>query len=380
MSLSIVGGRALLPGEGIVPADVHASGDVISAENPGGRTIDARGLLALPGIVDLHGDAFERQVQPRPGVSFPMGLALADTEAQLLANGVTTAFHGVTLSWEPGLRGATAWTALLDALDAHRPRAACDMRVHLRWEAFNVDAIDLALDAVARGRVHLLAFNDHTPTIVQRLDDAAATAKLVERACVRPEAFRAAALAAAGRAADVEPARRRLADAARSAGLPMASHDDASPEERGAFRALGARICEFPITEATARAAVEAGDAVAMGGPNVVRGGSHLGWASAARMAEAGLCGVLVSDYFYPALLRAPFALAARGAMDLSAAWALVSANSARAAGLRDRGELVPGARADVVLVAPEPEPRVVATIAGGRVAHLSAEGFERLG
>ena len=71
----------------------------ITQPGPAARSIDARGLLVLPGIVDLHGDAFERQIQPRPGVGFPLPLALADTEAQLLANGITTAFHGITLSW-----------------------------------------------------------------------------------------------------------------------------------------------------------------------------------------------------------------------------------------------------------------------------------------
>ena len=74
-----------------------------------GPALDARGLLVLPGIVDMHGDAFERQLQPRPGVGFPADVALRDTEAQLLANGITTAFHGVTLSWEPGLRSLDAW-------------------------------------------------------------------------------------------------------------------------------------------------------------------------------------------------------------------------------------------------------------------------------
>ena len=92
------------------------------------------GPAVLPGIVDIHGDAFERQIQPRPGVGFPADVALHDTEAQLLANGITTAFHGVTLSWEPGLRSLDAWRALLDALEARR--WTCDMRVHLRWEAY----------------------------------------------------------------------------------------------------------------------------------------------------------------------------------------------------------------------------------------------------
>ena len=76
---------------------------------------------------------------------------------------------------------------------------------------------------------------------------------------------------------------------------------------RDGFRQRGARICEFPMAEEVAESAVAAGDFVAMGCPNVVRGGSHLGWASAARLAEAGLCTVLTSDYYYPAMCRAAF-------------------------------------------------------------------------
>ena len=52
---------------------------------------DAKGALALPGIVDIHGDAFERQLMPRPGVSFPVDMALDETDKQLITNGITTA-------------------------------------------------------------------------------------------------------------------------------------------------------------------------------------------------------------------------------------------------------------------------------------------------
>ena len=180
----------------------------------------------LPGIVDLHGDAFERQLQPRPGVDFPADLALRDTEAQLLANGITTAFHGVTLSWEPGLRSLTAWRALLDALDAGS--WTCDMRVHLRWEAYNLDALETALADIAAGRVHLLAFNDHTPSILKKLKDPVEGAKYSGRAGMKMEAFRTMADEIAARADAVPAALERIAAAARAAGLPMASHDDDS--------------------------------------------------------------------------------------------------------------------------------------------------------
>lgn len=394
--LRLTGGTVLLGSGGLVKTDVFVRDGLIAPTSnggsitgrsiigrsvtgrsvTGGSVFDASGLLVLPGIVDLHGDAFERQLQPRPGVDFPADLALRDTEAQLLANGITTAFHGVTLSWEPGLRSLTAWHALLAALDAGS--WTCDMRVHLRWEAYNLQALETALADIAAGRVHLLAFNDHTPSILKKLKDPVEGAKYSGRAGMKMEAFRAMADEVASRATSVPAALDRIAAAARAARLPMASHDDDSIATRDRFRAYGASICEFPIGEAVGQAANAAGDFVVMGSPNVVRGGSHLGWASAALLAEAGVCTVLTSDYYYPAMMRAAFILADRGVLDLAQAWALISENPARAGGMTDRGTIEAGKRADLVVADPVTS-RAVATIAGGRVAHVTAEGSRRL-
>lgn len=377
--LRIAGGRVLAGGD-LVEGDVDLADGRIGADGAAdARVFDARGLLVLPAIVDIHGDAFERQFQPRPGVAFPTDLALADTERQLLANGIATAFHGVTLSWEPGLRSADAWRAMLDGLAAGT--WTCDMRVHLRWEAFNLDALEMAMGDIAAGRVHLLAFNDHTPSILKKLGDATAAAKYSDRAGMKLDAFRALAERVGARAAEVPAAQARIAAAARAAGLPMASHDDDAVATREAFRAEGARICEFPMAEAVGQAARAAGDHVVMGSPNVVRGGSHLGWASAGQLAEAGICSVLSSDYFYPCLLRAPFILAGRGVLDLARAWALVSANPAEAAGLADRGRIAPGLRGDLVVVdASGPAPELVATIVQGVPSYLAPQAWARLG
>jgi alpha-D-ribose 1-methylphosphonate 5-triphosphate diphosphatase len=376
--LRIVGGQVLLPGTGLETTDLSLDEGRIAEIGAGSarQTLDARGLLVLPGIVDIHGDAFERQVQPRPGVDFAPDIALRDTEAQLLANGITTAFHGITLSWEPGLRGLEAWRALVDALGADR--FVCDMRVHLRWEAFNLAALDTALADIAAGRVHLLAFNDHTPAILRRAADPVTAAKYSDRAGMSLSDFRDLAGQIGARAEEVPAALDRIGAAARAAGLAMASHDDESIAMRDAHRARGAAICEFPVAEEVASAAREAGDWVVMGSPNVVRGRSHLGWASAARMAEAGICTILCSDYFYPAMLRAALILAGRGVLDLPRAWDLISANPADAAGLADRGRIAPGLRADLVLLDPA-DARVVATLVGGRAAYLGREGVDRL-
>ena len=376
-SISIRGGDVLLE-DGLRHTDLALRDGLIEGfGSDGDITIDATGLLVLPGIVDIHGDAFERQVQPRPGVDFPIEVALAETEAQLLANGITTAFHGVTLSWEPGLRSVQSWSRWLDALDAARPTSACDMRVHLRFEAFNLPALDTAIADIQAGRVHLLAFNDHTPGIVKKLHDPAKAAKFSDRGPMSLDEFRELAHAIAARASEVPAAQLEIAAAARAAGLPMASHDDATLADRDHFRKLGAAICEFPITKEVGQNARDAGEFVVMGAPNALRGGSHLGWASAASLAEEGICNILASDYYYPAMLGAAFVLLKRGQLSLAQAWSLISANPATAAGLTDRGRIAPGLRGDVVLV--DPAARAVATIAGGRLAWVSANGGQRI-
>jgi alpha-D-ribose 1-methylphosphonate 5-triphosphate diphosphatase len=101
----------VLVGDGLEDTGLHfdsAAGVItaIGADAPAERVIDASGLLVLPGIVDVHGDAFERQLMPRPGVGFPLDIALLESDRQAVANGITTVFHGVTWSWEGGLRGA----------------------------------------------------------------------------------------------------------------------------------------------------------------------------------------------------------------------------------------------------------------------------------
>ena len=376
----IIEGGKTLRGTELLADDLFVADGVI-AENPArdARRFDASGLLVMPGLVDIHGDAHERQFQPRPGIGFPAALAMRDSAAQLISCGITTAYLGVTLSWEPGLRSLDAWRGMKATLRDMKGSSATDLRVHLRFEADNFDALDDALADIASGDVHLLGFNDHTPSIVKKLGNLDDVAKYAGRAGMKADAFMALAQQVYARRDEVPAARTRLAEAAANADIPMLSHDDDSIERRALFRAHGARICEFPITEEVAADARAANEAVVMGAPNVVRGGSPLGWASAAPLAERGLVNVLASDYFWPAMMEAAFVMAGRGVLDLPRAWALVSANPAEACGLHDRGRLEAGLRGDVVVV-DEARRAPVAVFAEGRLAWLAAEAAGRMG
>ena len=352
----------------------------VGAARGGAETVlEAAGMLVLPGIVDLHGDAFERQIMPRAGVSFPLDLALMDTDRQMLANGITTAYHGVTLSWEPGLRSRDVVVRLLEAIETSKSRFGCDTRFHLRFETYALEAVDEVAGWLADGRVDLLAFNDHMPPTLRRMKSGE-TRKLsqhYQRAGMTKDEYEALVYGLVERKDDVPKAIRKLAAVARKAGVQMASHDDENAEMRREYHDLGCTIAEFPLTADAAEESARLGDMIVLGCPNVVRGGSHLGpqgISAAAEIAE-GRGDILCSDYYYPALAQAPFILADKSIADFTAAWRLVSTNPARAVGLDDRGEIAAGQRADIVILdKPETGPaNVAATLVAGAPVYRSA-------
>jgi len=380
MSLRITGGQVLLAGGELAAAAIDiADGQIaaIDGSRSPARQIDAEGLLVLPGIVDLHGDAFERQIMPRPGVLLPLDVALLDTDRQLVANGITTALHAVTYSWEPGLRGRQTLLDLLDSLARLERRLACDTRLHLRWETFNLAVVDEVDGWLRAGRIQLLAFNDHFDEIRGKRDNLAAMTRYAERGRITVEEFRALLERIDAGRSEVPAAIARLAATAKAQGIACASHDDLTAEQRHWYAGLGCAIAEFPRSEAAIGSARRLQSQIVLGAPNVLRGGSHNGGIAAAGMLDAGAGDVLASDYYYPAPLQAAWRLWREGLMSLPQAWALVAGNPARAAGLDDRGEIASGKRADIILVDASNEalPQVVAVLVAGVLVH-SANGF----
>jgi alpha-D-ribose 1-methylphosphonate 5-triphosphate diphosphatase len=357
----------------------HITG--IDVARDGATLIPAKGHLLAPAFVDIHGDAFERQLMPRPGVMIPVETALLETDRQLAANGIATAYHALTLSWEPGLRSLETGRQVVRALDSLRPRLTVENRLQLRWETFCQGAEPLIAHALQGPDRPALAFNDHTTSMLLHPDvpvrdrpfdhfdpypvtpfDAPRFLKKMadqaRRAHVSPEDYVALLTLAWDRRAEVPSDIAHIATLARSHHAPMLSHDDSQVETRDWYRVLGARIAEFPMHERVFHAAREAGDQIVLGAPNAMRGGSHLGSPGAAEMIARGLCDILASDYFYPAMLGAMARLLADRVAPLPALWNLVSLNPARAMGLTDRGRIAPGQRADLLLLDwPEGQP-----------------------
>ena len=400
-ALVFEGARVVLP-EGEAHVSVRIENGRITAldgARDGARVVDCRGLILAPALVDIHGDAFERQIMPRPGVFTPIDVALLETDRQLAGSGIATAYHALTLSWEPGLRSVARGTTMIDALARLAPRLASENRVQLRWETYCFEAMPVIEKCLAAGPTPSLAFNDHTtmamldPSVpVQErpfdldpdfpmVDMASpnfvvAMSERAKRSGLSTEAYAELLKERISRRSDVASAIARVAAMGKGARAPMLSHDDSQVESRKFYRNHGARITEFPMRRPVAEAARAAGDWIVFGAPNAARGGSHLGSIGAGEMVAAGLCDILASDYYYPAMLAAVARLHQDGVGTLSHLWKLVSQNPAEASGLRDRGRIEQGKRADIVLIDwPEGAvPAPVLTLRQGRTAFAARD------
>lgn len=375
-TLCIKNGEVLVDGLEFAQTDVHIDQGCISftdKKDSSSLCIDAQGLLVLPGIVDLHGDAFERQLMPRPGVNFGLESALLETDSQMIANGITTAYHGLTYSWEPGLRGAEAAREFVQGLAGMQAQLRVDTRLHLRHETYNLSAEAEIINWMREGRIDLLAFNDHMEHIEKQVHKPAKLSVYAGRTNLSPDQFMDLHGRVKADREQVPASIRRIAQVAKACEIPMASHDDESPEGRAWYEELACRICEFPVDLETALYAHEKGDPVIMGAPNVMRGGSHCGRLSAVESIAAGACGILTSDYYYPTLPLAAFKLARENFLSLGDAWNLISKNPAAAVNKEDRGTISDGKRADLLLLDTSSSvPLVKAVIVAGELQYMT--------
>jgi len=354
--------RAVLPDRVLDDARVVVRDGLIAEVGPhpavATSDVDGNGLFCLPGLVDVHSDGLERERMPRPNAELPWEFALVSFEGKLRAAGVTTVYHGAAFGnggTPGGNRSVDSAVALCRVVDERGP-APVDHRILHRLDvrcSHGVAALHTRLSTL--DHVAVVSHEDHTPGQGQYADrsyferyvmgtqglTAEQARRHVDELIVRRDALLSVR----------DDALRWLGDTARAETIRLLGHDPVTAAEIDTLAARGGTVAEFPTTLDAASAARDRGMGVVGGAPNVLRGGSHAGNVAARELVARGLLTALASDYLPSGLLAAAFLLADDGVTTLPSAVALVTAGAAEAVGLADRGRLVPGLRADLVLV-----------------------------
>lgn len=341
------------------------------------KTISAPGLTLLPGLIDLHSDAIETAIQPRPGARFPIPLALRELDKSIVGCGITTMFHCISFSdgQEDSLRFHTMSAALAKEINLQAPDLRAKTRVHLRFEMTEKENAALIEKLIREGQINFFSIMDHTP----------GQGQFVELDTFRSYYGKVRGKSPAELDALIEARIRMrreldesiihfLCNLCREQKIRIASHDDDSRKKVAWNEKFGVSVAEFPVKMEAAAEAAKRNMHVSFGSPNVLRGKSATGNLDAREAIRSGAGNIICSDYAPMSLFHAAMTLVREEIKSLGEAVKMVTLNPAMAAGISDQtGSIEEGKQADFILVdLQNPIPRVVRTFVEGREVYCS--------
>ncbi|KZC98647.1 MULTISPECIES: alpha-D-ribose 1-methylphosphonate 5-triphosphate diphosphatase [unclassified Thalassospira] len=326
---------------------------------------DMGGDYLMPGLVELHTDNLDKHLTPRPKTRWPATAAVVAHDNQVASAGITTVFDAVSIGdvnegSERIVRLIESVNALEHALENALLRA--DHKLHLRCETSFPGMVEALGQLIDLPLVSMLSVMDHTPGQRQFVSLDAYYTYYQGKYGLNDEEMRKF-IATRRRDAELysEKHRRHVVEQAHAKGLALASHDDATAEHVAEAVADKMTVAEFPTTLEAAKASHEGGLGVMMGGPNLVRGGSHSGNVAAGELAKHGYLDIISSDYVPHSLLHGAMKLFYEfEGYDLPRAIRTVSLNPATQVGLDDRGEIAVGKRGDLIRVHHSPHHPIV--------------------
>ena len=335
-----------------------------------GRRIDLEGRYVIPGFIDLHSDAIEKEIEPRPNTYFPKDVAIFELDKKLAACGVTTMYHAMSFAeGEIGVRSNGMAAEIIKEVGRLAPKLGVKTRIHARFEITDSAAVPYLEGLLNGGQIHLLSFMDHTPGQGQYKDVASFKeyfGKVYKRSDEELDRIIDRKLTAKKHARSHV---QHVIDLCTSLGIPMASHDDDTPERMRWLTEKRIGISEFPVNREALMAAKEMNIFTCLGAPNVLRGNSQVGNLSAREALSEGYGDIICSDYSPMTILHALFAIVNSGIRPLHEAVKLVSLNPASAVGIQGRtGSIEEGKEADLAIVdVSDGIPRILRTYVSGK-------------
>jgi alpha-D-ribose 1-methylphosphonate 5-triphosphate diphosphatase len=376
---TILRSKNVLINEKFISADLVIKGEFIQRIDVYGSNeiaVDLGDKKVVAGIVDLHSDAIEKEIEPRHGATFPVELAVAELDKKLSMAGVTTMFHAIGFEENPKKKRSLylAQHQIEEIYKANEKHLGVDNFIHARFELSATDAVEPIKELIDLGMIRLLSLMDHSPGQGQfktlekfktyysnyyGLDDDEVQ-DVVNKKLNKDE-----------------DKINDLINHAKKHNLTLLSHDDDCIQKLQGLLDIGVKISEFPLDLEVAKFAVSKGIATGMGAPNIVRGGSQSGNIAAIELVREGVCKYLCSDYHPTSMLQAVYKMFEDANLPLEKGFSMVTSTPAAYANLDDRGVIAEGKRADIIVIDDSNIPKVVLTIKDGESIYNGIRGFK---
>lgn len=362
-------------------ADITIQGDKITAVSKYKDVdvaIDLGDRRIVPGFVDLHGDAIEKELEPRPGAKFPTKMAVIELDKKLSMAGVTTMYHAIGFNDEELSkgRGTEQSKELIEEIfEANKAHLGVDNLVHARFEITSESSLETVKKLISDKKVDMLSIMDHSPgqgqfKTLESWKKYHLSAYTIDDEDVEEYLKNKTSKDKVGIVED-------LVNFGINHNIPVLSHDDDCEEKLNTLKNLGVTFSEFPLSVEVAKKAKQMNISTGMGAPNVVRGGSQSGNIAAKELIKLGICDYLCSDYHPASLLMSPYRLKEDVGLCLEDGFAMISSTPAKLANLNDRGEIKKEKIADIVVIDESHFPKIVLTFKNGEVVYNGIRGFK---
>lgn len=337
--------------DGIIKEVTTASDEEVKRNFDIKQVCDVQGKHILPGIIDIHSDAIEKAVEPRPEVMFPSHLAVAQLEKNLAAQGITSIFHSFSFSNGAGIRADDCALAMIKEVKEKEQEIVRNL-IHVRYEVTNFESYSLVEELLETEQTDLFSLMDHSPGQGQYKSIEDYSYYLQKTYKVDKEDADKVAKGKVERREQVkQKTLTKLVKKALANNISVATHDDDNLEQVDWANELGINIMEFPMDEEVAQRGIDLDMFVSVGAPNIVRGGSHNGNLAAEDLIKGGKANVICSDYYPGSMLSAALKIAQQ-IEDLPQAIKMITLNPAQAVGKgKQLGSIAAGKLADLLVV-----------------------------
>jgi alpha-D-ribose 1-methylphosphonate 5-triphosphate diphosphatase len=376
---TILRSKNVLINEEFVEADIVIQGEFIKRVDTYGINevaVDLGDKKIVPGIVDLHSDAIEKEIEPRHGATFPVELAVAELDKKLSMAGITTMFHAIGFEENPKKKRSIdlAKRQIEEIYEANKKHLGVDNFIHARFELSASEAVEPIKEVISKGMVKMLSLMDHSPGQGQFKSLESFQTYYGNYYNLNEEEIQEVVDKKLNK--DEEKI-NDLIKCAKENNLTLLSHDDDCIEKLDGLLDLGIQLSEFPLDLEVAKYAVSKGIATGMGAPNIVRGGSQSGNIAAIELVKEDVCKYLCSDYHPTSMLQAVYRMKQDANLDLARGFSMVTSTPASYANLDDRGVIKMGKRADIIVIDDSHLPKVVLTLKDGESIYNGIRGFK---
>jgi len=344
------------------------------------QAVSLNGMFMLPGLVDVHSDYFEKEINPRPNTGFPIDMALRNLDLRALSCGITSLFNAVSYREDEGTNRSIKLGLSMSKkmIEYHNKKLfKINHYLHARLDTTSISILDCINKILNYELTRVAVYNDHTPGQRQfrRID------KYLEYSSDRSGKSHGELLSTISKKQELAEKtkfiRPKLAEILTKNNLIIGSHDDTDFNHIDEAIKDGATFCEFPTTIDACRYAKEKRLKVLMGATNLILGKSQSGNISTRDVLKEGLVDALCSDYHLPSMIEAVIYLINNN-IPIHEAVKMVSLNPAQIGGIdKFTGSIKIGKKADLLILnIIKNQPYIEGILVNGEIKYLINKSF----